>query len=79
MISPIPNNQEPEQHFVGMIIAILTTIILLLVAVILFIIARNKNALRSEPLQFNLSHDSVGMDKRVMRMKRIFSILTFCV
>lgn len=71
VISPKPIDQEPEQHFVGVVIAILTTIILLLIVVILFIIARNKRSRsRSDPLnalQFNFNQDSLGLgiDKRV--------------
>lgn len=70
VISPKPIDQEPEQHFVGVIIAILTTIILLLIAVILFIVARNKRSRRSEALnslQFNFNQDTLGLgiDKRM--------------
>lgn len=70
VISPKPIDQEPEQHFVGVIIAVLTTIILLLIAVILFIVARNKRSRRSEALnslQFNFNQDTLGLgiDKRM--------------
>ncbi|XP_037031217.1 discoidin domain-containing receptor 2 isoform X2 [Bradysia coprophila] len=70
IISPKPIDQEPEQHFVGVIIAVLTTIILLLIAVILFIVARNKRSRRSEALnslQFNFNQDTLGLgiDKRM--------------
>lgn len=64
VISPKPIDQEPEQNFVGVIIAVLTTIILLLIAVILFIVARNKRSRRSEALnslQFNFNQDTLGL------------------
>ncbi|CAD7086290.1 unnamed protein product [Hermetia illucens] len=68
IISPKPIDQEPEQNFVGVIIAILTTIILLLIAVILFIIAKNKRSRGTnvlEALQHNFNSDGLGGDKRL--------------
>lgn len=82
VISPKPIDQEPEQHFVGVIIAVLTTIILLLIAVILFIVARNKRSRRSEALnslQFNFNQDTLGLgiDKRMnSNMKVIVQMIS---
>lgn len=75
VISPKPIDQEQEQNFVGMIIAILTTIILLLVAIILFIIARNKSLRRAEAINsFGLTRDTCGIDKRVFQLTQFLSI-----
>lgn len=85
VISPKPIDQEPEQHFVGVIIAILTTIILLLIAVILFIVARNKRSRRSEALnslQFNFNQDTLGLgiDKRMnSNMKVIVRMISIVI
>lgn len=68
VISPKPIDQEQEPNFVGVIIAVLTSIILLLVAVILLIVARNKRTRRSDvlgTLQHNLHSDVLGVDKRL--------------
>ncbi|EDS35364.1 discoidin domain receptor [Culex quinquefasciatus] len=68
VISPKPIDQEPEPHFVGVIIAVLTTIILLLIAIIMFIVARNKRTRTAavlDALQHNLHTDSLGIDKRL--------------
>ncbi|XP_055709689.1 discoidin domain-containing receptor 2 [Phlebotomus papatasi] len=67
IISPKPIDQEPEQNFVGVIIAILTTIILLLIAIILFIIAKNKRNRRADVLgtmPHSLHQDGLNVDKR---------------
>lgn len=67
VISPKPIDQEPEQNFVGVIIAILTTIILLLIAIILFIIAKNKRNRRADVLgtmPHSLHQDGLNVDKR---------------
>lgn len=89
VISPKPIDQEPEQNFVGVIIAVLTTIILLLIAVILFIVARNKRSRRSEALnslQFNFNQDTLGLGiakrlnsnmKVIVRMISIVIIFQF--
>ncbi|XP_055636349.1 discoidin domain-containing receptor 2 isoform X1 [Toxorhynchites rutilus septentrionalis] len=68
VISPKPIDQGPKPHFVGVIIAVLTTIILLLIAVILFIVAKNKRTRTAavlDALQHNLHTDSLGIDKRL--------------
>lgn len=62
-------DQEPESHIVGVVIALLTSIILLLVAAIMFIVARNKRTPRPEvlnSLQHNFNQDTLrlGIDKR---------------
>lgn len=62
-------DQEPESHIVGVVIALLTSIILILVAAIMFIVARNKRTPRPEvlnSLQHNFNQDSLrlGLDKR---------------
>lgn len=69
VISPKPMDQEPESHIVGVVIALLTSIILLLVAAIMFIVARNKRTPRPEvlnSLQHNFNQDTLrlGLDKR---------------
>lgn len=84
VISPKPIDQEPEQHFVGVIIAVLTTIILLLIAVILFIVARNKRSRRSEALnslQFNFNQDTLGLgiDKRMNSNMKVIVRNALCV
>lgn len=62
-------DQEPESHIVGVVIALLTSIILVLVAAIMFIVARNKRTPRAEvlnSLQHNFNQDTLrlGLDKR---------------
>lgn len=71
-----PVDGDQDSHYVGVIIALLTTIILLLVAAIMFIVSRNKRSPRSDvlnSLQHNFNQDTLGLgiDKR-HHMKVIF-------
>lgn len=64
-----PVDQDQDSDYVGVIIALLTTIILLLVAAIMFIVSRNKRSPRSDvlnSLQHNFNQDTLGLgiDKR---------------
>ncbi|XP_055299396.1 discoidin domain-containing receptor 2-like, partial [Sitodiplosis mosellana] len=64
-----PVDRDQDSHYVGVIIALLTTIILLLVAAIMFIVSRNKRSPRSDvlnSLQHNFNQDTLGLgiDKR---------------
>lgn len=64
-----PVDRDQDSHYVGVIIALLTTIILLLVAAIMFIVSRNKRSPRSDvlnSLQNNFNQDTLGLgiDKR---------------
>lgn len=76
MHSAKPVDRDQDSHYVGVIIALLTTIILLLVAAIMFIVSRNKRSPRSDvlnSLQHNFNQDTLGLgiDKR-HHMKVIF-------
>lgn len=64
-----PVDRDQDSHYVGVIIALLTTIIFLLVAAIMFIVSRNKRSPRSDvlnSLQHNFNQDTLGLgiDKR---------------
>lgn len=79
-----PADRDQDSHFVGVVIALLTTIILLLVAAIMYIVARNKRSPhRSDvlnSLQHNFNQDSLGLgiDKHGNRhMKVNFRIFFF--
>lgn len=69
MQSPKPVDPESETSVVGLIIAILTSIILVLVFAIMFIVARQRRTRTAavlDALQHNLNSDglSLGLDKR---------------
>lgn len=69
MHSAKPVDRSPDSHYIGVIIALLTTIILLLVAAIMYIVSRNKRSPRSDvlnSLQHNFNQDTLGLgiDKR---------------
>lgn len=67
--SPKPVDPESETSVVGLVIAILTSIILVLVVAIMFIVARQRRTRTAavlDALQHNLHSDglSLGLDKR---------------
>lgn len=75
-------DQEPESHIVGVVIALLTSIILILVAAIMFIVARNKRTPRPEvlnSLQHNFNQDTLrlGLDKRGNNHMKVRSSNTY--
>lgn len=68
-VTPKKIDHDQDSHYIGVVIALLTSIILLLVAAIMFIVARNKRSPRSDvlnSLQHNFNQDSLGLgiDKR---------------
>lgn len=76
MHSAKPVDGDQDSHYIGVVIALLTSIILLLVAAIMFMVSRNKRSPRSDvlnSLQHNFNQDTLGLgiDKR-HHMKVIF-------
>lgn len=68
VVSSRPVDQEPEQHIIGVVIAVLAVIILVLIVVILFIVSKNKRTRTAavlNALQHNQYSDGLGIDKRL--------------
>lgn len=68
VISPKPIDQDPQENYVGIIVAVFVAIIVLLVGVIVVIISRHKKARRSDilgTLPHSMHQDSLTMDKRM--------------
>lgn len=68
MISPRPIDQDPQDNYVGVIVAVFVAIIVLLVFVIVVIISRHKKARHSDilgTLPHSLHQDSLTIDKRI--------------
>lgn len=68
VISPRPIDQDPQDNYVGVIVAVFVAIIVLLVFVIVVIISRHKKARHSDilgTLPHSLHQDSLTIDKRI--------------
>lgn len=68
VISPKPIDQDPQDNYVGVLVAVFVAIIVLLVFVIVVIISRHKKARHSDilgTLPHSLHQDSLTIDKRM--------------
>lgn len=68
VISPKPIDQDPQDNYVGVLVAVFVAIIVLLVFVIVVIVSRHKKARHSDilgTLPHSLHQDTLTIDKRM--------------